>query len=95
MFAAEGIGNGEDEAGVGADALCVAAIAMDACTFRRGTEIFHAADAPFAFAAGVGLPSEADALADGEGADALSDGGDGADDFMAWNEGIMADAPVV
>ena len=95
VFAAEGIWNGDNEAGVGANTLCVAAVAVDAGAFRGGTKVLHATNAPLAFAAGVGLPAEADALAYGEGTHTLADRGNGSDDFMAGNKGILADAPVV
>ena len=63
VFAVERVGNGNHEAGVGADAVGIAAVAMDAGAFRCRAEILHAARAPLADAAGVGLPAEADALA--------------------------------
>ena len=69
LFAGQGVGNGNDKAGVGADAVGVAAVAMNAGAFSVGAEIFQAAHAPLALAAGVGLPAEADALADLERAD--------------------------
>ena len=46
-------------------------------------------------AAGVGLPAEAHALADLEGFDLGAHGGDRADNLVAGNEGVLADAPIV
>ena len=94
-FALERIGDGNDEAGIGADAFGVAAVAVDAGAFGGGAEVLHAAGAPLAQSAGVGLPAEADALAQLAGADLGANGGDSADDLVAGNEGILADAPVV
>jgi hypothetical protein len=68
---------------------------MDAGSFGFRTEVFKALHAPLAAAAGVGLPAEADALAHFEGAHTVADGGYGSDDFMAGNEGVLADAPIV
>jgi hypothetical protein len=41
------------------------------------------------------LPAEANALADFESANFGSGGCDGADDFVAGNKGVLADAPIV
>ena len=95
LFARQSVGDGNDKAGVGADAISIAAVAMNAGAFRSGAEIFLAAHTPLALAAGVGLPAEADALAHLERADLAADSGDGADDFVTGDEGILADAPVV
>ena len=64
LFAVQGVGDGNDEAGVGADAVGIAAVAMHAGALGRGAEVLLPAHAPLAVAAGVGLPAEADALAD-------------------------------
>ena len=95
LFAGQGIGDGNDKTGVGADAIGVAAVAMDAGAFRRGTEILLAAHTPLTLAAGVGLPAEADALADFKRADLAAERGNGADDLVTGDEGILADAPIV
>ena len=95
LFAGQGVGNAHDEAGVGADVVGISAVAMDAGGFQRRAEVFEAAAAPLALAAGVGLPAEADALADLEGVHLGTDGSDGPDDLVAGDEGILADAPVV
>src|SRR5580698_3218956 len=95
VLAFERLRDGNDEAGVGADALGIPAVAMDAGALRQGAEVFHAAGAPLALAAGVGLPAEAHALAHLVRLDLAADGGDGANNLMAGNEGKLADAPVV
>ena len=95
VFALQGRGNGDGKARVDADGVGVAAIATDAGGLRGGTEMFVALAAPLADAATVCLPADADALADGEVADPGAGGGDGADDLVAGDEGIAADAPVV
>ncbi len=95
LFAGQGVGDGNDEAGVGADAISVAAVAMDASAFRRGAEVLLAAHAPLALAAGVGLPAEADALAELERADFAAESRNCADDLVTGDEGILADAPIV
>ena len=41
------------------------------------------------------MPAETDALAHCQRTDPLADGGDGADDLMARDKRVMADAPVV
>ena len=70
-------------------------MAMDAGGFLIGAQIFEAAAAPLALAAGVGLPAESDALSYLERADLGTDGADGADDFVPGDERVLADAPVV
>ena len=80
---------------VGADAVSVAAVAMDACAFQGWAKVLHAARAPLADAAGVGLPAEANTLADGELLDVSADSGDLADHLVTRDEGVQADAPVV
>ena len=95
LFAGKGIGNAHDEAGVGANAVGVSAVAMNAGGLHRGAQILKAAAAPFALAAGVRLPAKADALAHLERAHLRPDGGDDADDFVSRDERILADSPVV
>ena len=95
LFAGQGVGDGNDEAGVGADAIGIAAVAMHAGAFRRGAEVLLAAHAPLALAAGVGLPAEANALADFKRADFAAESGNGTDDLVTGDEGILADAPIV
>ena len=95
LFAGQGVGDGNDKAGVGANAVSVAAVAMDACAFRSGTEILLAAHTPLALAARVGLPAEADALANFKRTNLAAESRDGANDFVTGDEGVLADAPVV
>src|SRR5580698_1114634 len=95
IFAIERVWNGNDEARVGANAVGVAAVTMDAGSLRAGAEILHAARTPFAFAAGVRLPSQAHSLACLQQVDSGADCRDRADDLVAGNEGILADSPVV
>ena len=76
LLAGEPVRHGNNEAGVGADAIGVAAVAMNAGAFSFRAEILHAAHAPLADAAGVGLPAEADALAYLETAYITADGCD-------------------
>jgi hypothetical protein len=94
-FAFKGVGNGDGEAGVDADLVGIAAVAADAGGLGLGAEVLFAEAAPLADAAGVGLPADADALADLAVADGGADGGDLADDLMAGDEGVLAEAPVV
>src|SRR5580692_9602929 len=63
MFAVEGVGDGNHKTLVGADAVGVTAIAAHAGGFRFRAEALLALQAPFAVAAGIGLPAEAHALA--------------------------------
>lgn len=55
-----------DEVCVGAHAVSIAAVAMDASGFCFGAEVLHATAAPLAITAGTGLPSQTDALSDNE-----------------------------
>ncbi len=70
-------------------------MAADAGGLRFGAEVLFAGTAPLADAAGVCLPADADALAYGWAVNVRSDGGDGADDLVAGDERVAADAPVV
>jgi hypothetical protein len=62
---------------------------------RLGAKIFQTLQAPLALPAGVRLPTQANALANAEGANFASDGGDRAYNLMSGNERILAYAPVV
>jgi hypothetical protein len=91
----ERVGDGYGEAAVDADGGGKASVAADAGGLGFGTEVFVAGTAPLSDAAGVCLPADADTLADCGPVDVGADGGDGADDLVAGNEWIAADAPVV
>ena len=95
LLALQRVGNGNDKAGVGAHAVGIAAVAVNAGSLGGRAEILHAAGTPLADAAGVRLPAQADALADFEQLDLRADGRHLADDLVAGNEGILADAPVI
>ena len=94
-FAFKSVGDGNDEAGVGAHAIGVAPVAVHAGGLRIGAEVLLPAHAPLAVAAGVGLPTEADPLIQPEEFDFGTQGGNLADDLMTWDEGVLADAPIV
>ncbi len=68
---------------------------MNAGRFRLGAEIFKTLHAPVAAAAGVRLPPKSDALTQFESAYIAALCRNGSNDFVAGNEGIIADAPVV
>jgi hypothetical protein len=94
-LAEEGIGQRDGEAGGDADGVSISAVAADAGEGGLGAEVDVALAAPLADAAGAGLPADADAVADLTVEDGGADGGDRAHDFVAGDEGIFADAPVV
>jgi len=91
----ERVGDGDGEAAVDADRRGEASVAADAGGLGFGAEMLFAGAAPLADAAGVCLPSDADPLAYGGAVDVRADGGYGADDLVAGNERVAADAPVV
>ena len=95
VFAIESFGNGYHKARIGPDRVRVAAMAMDAGALRIRAKILHAAHAPLADAAGVGLPAQAHALANLERSHLRADSCNRADNLVAGNERILADAPVV
>ena len=95
VLAGEGLGDRNHEAGIGADAIRIAAMPMHAGAFRRGAKVFHAAGAPLALAAGVRLPAQSHALAHRERSNPVAHSRHRADNLMAGNERILADAPVV
>ena len=57
--------------------------------------MLFAAAAPLADAAGVRLPADADAVPGFQALHGGADCGDGTDDLVAGDEGVLADAPVV
>jgi hypothetical protein len=91
----ECVGDGDGEAAVDANGGGEAAVAADAGGLRLGAEVLFAGAAPLADAAGVCLPADADALAYDGSVDVRADRGDGADDLVARDERVAADAPVV
>src|SRR5579864_473650 len=58
LFAWQQVRNSCDKARIGADMAGIASVTMDAGRFLVGTQVLEAAGAPFALAAGVGLPAE-------------------------------------
>jgi hypothetical protein len=95
MFAIKRVGDGDDETVVGADAVGETAVAVHRGAFRCRAEVLLPLDAPLAMAAGIGLPAQANPLADLEGFDLRAGGGDFADDLVTGDEGVLADAPIV
>lgn len=93
--AVEGIWDGDGEAAVDADGRGESTVAADAGGLGLGAEVFFAGAAPLADAAGVCLPADADALTDDGTMHGGAEGGDGADDLVAGDEGEAGDAPVV
>lgn len=95
VLALQSFGNGDHKPGIGADAVRIAAVAVDTGALRRGTKMLHAARAPFAFAAGVRLPAESDALAHCQRTHTVANCRDSTHNLVAGDERILADAPVV
>ena len=95
MFAVEGVGDGNDETIVGADAVGVTAIAVHAGGFRFRAEVLLALQAPLAVAAGIGLPAEANALANLESFHLGADRRNCAYDLVTGDERVLAVAPIV
>ena len=96
VFALQGIGDRYHEADIGADAVRVAAVAVNAGPFCGGTEVFHAPRTPLALATGVRLPAQTNPLTNLERRPRLrADCHNRAHNLMAGNEWILADAPVV
>src|SRR6185437_11578224 len=93
--AVESVRDRDDEAAVNADGRGETTVAADAGGLRLGAEMLLAGAAPFADAAGVCLPADADPLAYRGAVDVGADGGDGANDLVAGDERVAADAPVV
>src|SRR6185437_8059756 len=91
----ERVGDRDGEAAVDADGRGEASVAADAGGLGLGAEMLFAGAAPLADAAGVCLPADADALAYRGAVDVGADRGDGADDLVAGDERVAADAPVV
>ena len=87
--------NGNGEARVGADAIGISAVAAHTGRFRGWAQVLHAASAPFTFPARIRLPAEAYALAHGESFHRGAHSRELADDFVAGNKGVLADAPVI
>ena len=87
--------DGYGEFPVDAHRLGPAAGAMDDRALVLGAEVFVAAHAPFAMPAGVGLPADADAPADLDSVHVAPHGRDRADDFVAGNQRVGAETPVV
>src|SRR5258708_3399717 len=92
LFAHQAVGNRNHEAGIRANAVRIAAVAMDAGTLGIGAKVFHAPQAPLTLSAGVRLPPEAHALVHLEGAHFAAQGSNGSDHFVARNERILTDA---
>ena len=68
---------------------------MNASTLTVGAKVFRALQAPLAMPAAVGLPARSDSIAGVQAEDRAPGNGDSADDFVAGNEWVLADAPVV
>src|ERR1017187_2770476 len=95
LRAVHGLRDWDHKPGVGADAVCIAAVTVNTRALRRRAKVLHALPAPFADAAGVRLPAKAHPLADFDRTHVGSNGCHGAHDLVAWNERKLADAPVV
>ena len=64
VFALEDGGDGDGEAPVDADGICIPAVTSDASWLCFGAEVFFALAAPLALTAGIRLPADTDAVAD-------------------------------
>src|SRR5208337_1402656 len=95
LLALQTLGDGYHESRIGADAVGIAAMAMNTCAFSRGAKILKPLHAPFADPTGVGLPSQAHTLAYLECLHFIASSRNGPDNFMARNERIMAYTPIV
>ncbi len=94
-FAFQSIGNKKHEAGVDAHLVCIPAMTVYAGALDIGAEIFFALQAPLTLPAAVGLPANPDAVAEVQSQHGGPSSRDRADNFMAGDQRILADAPIV
>jgi hypothetical protein len=94
-LAVDPVGNGNNEAMVDADTIGISAVAMNASTLTVGAKVLRALQAPLAMPAAVGLPARSDSITGVQAEDRTPGYGDSANDFVAGNERVLADAPIV